>query len=202
MAVRRPVVFASVLLSLALSVSACASDPPPAAAPPSGTAAPVASSTPASPTTTSASPATTTAPVDPVIAKIPKAARANDQDGAGAFAKFFMERVAESFVRADPTLIDGLYAKGCETCAAFRSTAAEFKKRGQHQAKPSFRIDETSIIRFLDSESVRVVTVYLTQVEVDIVDATGAPVSKTVAGKADFTLSMRWDERWIITLAG
>jgi hypothetical protein len=170
-------------------------------APPTTAIAPATSSAPAPPTTTTSAPPTTTqAPVDPVLAKIPKAARSNDQDGAEAFAKFFMERVAESFVRADPTLIDGFYAKGCETCAAFRNTAAEFKERGQHQAKPSFRVDEISITRFLDSEPVKVVTVYLTKVEVEIVDADGVAVDKTVPGKTAFTLSMRWDQRWTVAL--
>ena len=38
---------------------------------------------------------TTSVEVDPVVARIPKAARPNTQAGAEAFAKFFIEQVAQ-----------------------------------------------------------------------------------------------------------
>ncbi|HEX6055946.1 MAG TPA: hypothetical protein VFY98_09055, partial [Intrasporangium sp.] len=49
---------------------------------------------------------TTSVEVDPVVARIPKAARPNTQAGAEAFAKFYYEQVAKAWMKPDPALLD------------------------------------------------------------------------------------------------
>jgi hypothetical protein len=132
-----------------------------------------------------------------VLAKIPKAARANTREGAQAFAEFFFDQIVLSFVKADPTLLDGLYTESCKTCAAFRNTAAGFKEKGTHQAKPSFLVERVAIRRYLEEEQVKMIEVRGKQVVVDIVDSDGKQVGKTKPGEVTFILSLEWRERWV-----
>jgi hypothetical protein len=201
MAVRRPVVLASVLLSVALSVSACASNPPPAAAPSSGTAAPVASRTPASPTITSAPPTTTTAPVDPVLARIPKAARANTQEGAEAFTKFFMEQVSVGYFKADPTVLDDLYARACKTCVSFRDSMAAMRADGHHHESRSLIVGEARAYRFVEEDPKKIIGVPIKQKSVSIVDRRGTRVDTLDADELSFVLTLNWEGHWVVHLA-
>jgi hypothetical protein len=196
MGARRPVALASVLLALALTVSACTSDPPPAAAPPNGTAAPVTPSTPASPTTTSAPPTTTQAPVDPVLAKIPKAARANTQEGAEAFAKFCIEQVAQSGVKADPRLLDGLFIESCKACLAYRESAVALKSDGLHHKSPTLQVKRSSANVFSGDQVV--ISVEVLQRAVPVVNDSGVTVRKTKANTGVFALSLSYEGRWVV----
>ena len=96
-----------------------------------GAPAPTARTLPASPSsstsTTSRPPATTTsAPtptrsVDPVIAKIPAAARTKTRKGAQAFARFFIESLNVGAARPDAAVLTGLFTSNCETCLLYTS---------------------------------------------------------------------------------
>ncbi len=77
---------------------------------------------------------TTSVEVDPVVARIPKAARPNTQAGAEAFAKFYYEQVAKAWMQADPSLLDGLYREGHARPALLSVDTAEYPETcGQHE---------------------------------------------------------------------
>ncbi|MDC5699097.1 hypothetical protein OO014_17750 [Intrasporangium calvum] len=179
-------------LAAALILSGCAAEevslavPTPVTTPSSRTAEP--------PSTT---PATT---VDPVVARIPQAARADTQEGAEAFAKFFIEQVTDSFVEGDPDLLSGLFVDDCKTCINFRKTASYFESKGQHYAKRSFVTEHTSIRRFLHDDPVKFVEVAGHEIEVDIVDRTGARLESTKPNdNISFVLAIEFDEHWTVS---
>jgi hypothetical protein len=196
MAARRPVALAGVLLSLAMMMSACASDPPATTAPPSATVPSSTSSGPAPTTTTSAPPTTTQVPVDPVVARIPKAARAHTQEGAEAFGKYFIEQVAQSGVKADPTLIKGLFSASCRTCANFVATAQNFKDNGEHHAKPAMTVESSSANTY--SPEKKEIAVWVRLGVVDILGKGGAQVGSTEKAYGAFVLSVTFDEHWVV----
>ncbi len=200
MAARRPAALASVLLALAVTAPACASDPPADAAPPNAT---VPSGTSSAPTTTTSAPPTTTtqAPVDPVVAKIPKAARANTQEGAEAFAEFFVRQIGQGFAKADPGLIGGLYTKECKTCVALHEGMASMRSDRQRHERVSIIVGKASAQRFVSEDPKKVIAVPMEQVRVDVVDAKGVAVDSTEASKGAFVLTLTWEKRWVIRLA-
>ncbi len=74
-----------------------------------------------------ASPTTTAKPtptVDPVIAKIPAAARPETIEGAAAFAKFYFEQVNEAFRDSQTRRLAGAMPVPPARCARFASTEA------------------------------------------------------------------------------
>jgi hypothetical protein len=200
MAVRRPAVSAGVVLALAVTLSACASDPPATTAPPSATAPASTLSASAPPTTTSAPPTTTQAPVDPVVAKIPKAARANTQEGAEAFTKFFYEQVAASWMKPDPELLDGLYSKSCKTCLAYRDTAAYLHEQEQRYESSPLTLKSVSAMSF-QPKKVEIAAHVIAEAA-SIVDRSGKTVESVPSeGKQTFVLTLRFDGRWTAVLS-
>src|SRR6476661_3766767 len=78
--------YAAALVAVATLGACTGGDPGP-----SRTASPASITTSSTPTTTTTAPAPSpTAPTDPVIAKIPAAARGNNAAGAEAFARFYI----------------------------------------------------------------------------------------------------------------
>lgn len=201
MAARRPVAFAGVLLSLAVTVSACASDPPATTAPPSATVPSSTSSAPAPTTTTSAPPTTTQAPVDPVVAKVPKAARANTQEGAEAFAKYFMEQVGIGYFKADPTVLDGLYVRACKTCVGFYEGIVSMRAEKRHHEKVSLIVGNARAYRFVQEDPKKIIGVPIEQKAVDIVDPKGVRVDSLEADEVWFVLTLKWAGHWVVHLA-
>ncbi|WP_353354488.1 DUF6318 family protein [Intrasporangium sp. DVR] len=143
---------------------------------------------------------TATADVDPVLARIPKAARENTQEGAEAFGKFFMEQVAQSLVAADPDLLRGLHSAECKTCANFRRTAANLEAAGEHHSKPSFIVQDTAIRRFLENEPSKFIEVTGQEVPVGIVNRSNATVDRTRQQDGiRFVLVLEFDTHWSVS---
>jgi hypothetical protein len=130
-----------------------------------------------------------------VVAKIPKAARANTQEGAEAFAKFFIEQVARSGVTADPTLIEGLYTKSCKTCANFVATAQSLKDEGRRHKESAMTVESSSANKF--TEEGKEIAVWVDLKVVDIVDSKGERVGRTKAARGAFVLFVSFRKHWI-----
>ncbi|HEY9497133.1 MAG TPA: DUF6318 family protein, partial [Intrasporangium sp.] len=139
---------------------------------------------------------TTSVEVDPVVARIPKAARPNTQAGAEAFAKFYYEQVAKAWMKPDPALLDGLQRDGCKTCSAFRSTAEYLQKHGQRYASSPLTIKGTSVYAFIEGKKHIAVTVLAN--EAKIVDQKRHTVETVAAeGRQVFVLSLAFDGHWV-----
>jgi hypothetical protein len=196
--VARPALpYAASLLALLLAAGCTSGSPTPAGS------TSVATTTSSSAATTSAAPTTTAKPspsLDPVIAKIPAAARPESIEGAAAFAKFYFEQLNRSFRAGSPRLLDGLYANSCAICVDLRKSAEELSAKGLHHEGDTLTVTFSSTTVF-NRES-RQVLVKLDQHAVAVVDAAGKQKEKTNAGSGAFVAVVEFNKHWIVTDLG
>jgi hypothetical protein len=143
--------------------------------------------------------ATGAASVDPVIARIPAAARPETKEGAKAYAAFFLASLNEASRVADATLLEGLFTPECKTCSAMHATVTELAKSKRRYASDTVRLLGVDPIVFNGDR--RIMRARFDQVAVDILNGAGAPIDKTVAAPdSAFAISLRFtDGRWIVT---
>ena len=187
-------------LATALLLSGCGGPVPPAGPATAPLVAPSDSAGVASGGTPTTRATTTSVEVDPVVARIPKAARPNTQAGAEAFARFFMQQVAKAGVEADPGLIVGLYAGSCKTCQNFTATAETFRTEGLRHTKPALRVTSTTAYTWVDDT--RVIGVHADEESVDIVNTAGNVVRQTKDGEAVFHVALRYATHWEVIAVG
>ncbi|MDV3223047.1 DUF6318 family protein [Intrasporangium sp.] len=148
--------------------------------------------------TTAAATATTTAAEDPVLARIPAAARPETREGAEAFAAFFLESLNTAARTPDPTVLDGLFLRACETCVAMRDSVADLTRLGRKHTADSVRVKGTDPIVFTDQR--RAVRVEIEQIAVDVTDKWGRTAYRTEAGTFSFAVTMVYRSgQWTVT---
>ena len=181
-------------LATLLTVTACSGgDPAPAATTPSVGTTSTSTTTSAPPSTTKASPTST---VDPVLAKIPAAARSHTQEGAEAFAQFYMEQVNRAFTTADPTLLAGLSASHCKTCSAFLAGAEDLRKKSHRHKGLSISVDGSPANSYSPKKAV--VQIFVTQHSVPVIDKNGKKVEQTREGQGIFIATLDFHDHWIV----
>ncbi|WP_156415562.1 DUF6318 family protein [Terrabacter sp. Soil811] len=178
------------------ALGACTgSDPGPAVTTPPSTSAVTSSSAPTT-TTTSATPSPT-ATVDPIIAKIPAAARPETIEGAAAYTKFYFTQLNRAFKTSDPSVLNDLSSDACKMCAALSNGVADLKKAGHHYGGDLTKLNYASTTEF--SSRTRQVLVDLNQRAVPVLDESGRTVDTTRSAKLAFVATVDFDKRWIIT---
>lgn len=168
-------------------------DPAPAVTTPPSTSAVTSSATPTTTTSTAPSP---TASVDPVIAKIPAAARPHTQDGAEAFARFYMEQVNRAFTTADPTALTALAGADCKTCSAFLAGAKDLKDKGHRHKGVSISVDGAPANTYTPTKAV--VQIFVTQHSVPVIDQSDNKVEQTKEGQGIFLATLTFDKHWVV----
>ncbi|GAB3884827.1 DUF6318 family protein [Terrabacter terrigena] len=182
---RKLLPYAAALVALATLGACTGSDPGQDTATP-----PVTSSTPA---TTTAVPSTTTKPtptatVDPVIAKIPAAARAKTEAGAQAFARFFIESLNTGATTANPQVLEGLFTPACETCKAMHDSLQTLKMKHQRHTAPSIKVTGTTAVA--TTGSARQVLIDVQQISVAVIDSKGNTIRTTAEGPGAFVMTL------------
>lgn len=153
-------------------------------------------------TTTAAPPTTTTAPpspkpsVDPVIAKIPAAARPETMEGAAAYSQFYFAKLNEAFKTGDTSLLNSLSSSECKTCSALSNGAAEVAKAGHHYGGDLTKVNYATATEF--SSTTRQVLIDLNQEAVPVLDSTNREVEKTRSAKLAFVATLKFEKRWSI----
>jgi hypothetical protein len=168
--------------------------------PNASTAVPSTESSSATPTVSPSVTTTTTKPtptVDPVIAKIPAAARPETMAGAEAFARFYVGQVNEAYTQGDPSPLQGLSTSACKTCAVFIETATGFREEGLRHDAPSLHVTSATATSFTDRR--QEVTAFVTQSPVNVEDARGTKRSRTSAAKGAFLITLAFDSHWRVT---
>lgn len=198
MKLRRPTRVASAAaLASALVLSACTggnSDPgPTGTTPPSTSATPPPTSSATPPPTSSTK---TTPAVDPVLAKIPKAARPKTIKGAEEFASFYVLQINKAFEMPDPREILVFAKPSCKACTAFVDSAATLKSEGQRHKSAALRVVSTSVVNF-QPPKVRV-AVSIKQVPVDVVDKSGKVVRTTQSDTGTLILDLSYEHHWLV----
>lgn len=124
--------------TLAITASAfvapggCNSTPDPGSAPDTGLKRPSTSSSTPTPTTPSATSTTPDAPFDPV----PEAARAHTNEGAMAFALYFIEQSNKAFMHPRKGAFARLCTPKSKLCASLESDIDYYAENGWHSDGP------------------------------------------------------------------
>lgn len=176
-------------LASVLALSACTSggDTPPST--PTSTAG-ARTSVPA----TSNAPATTS--VDPVLDRIPAAARPETKKGAEAFAKFYFEQLNASFKAGDPTLTRGLFEKSCDICVSLNKSTQQLREQNRRHGGDTLEVTVAEATAF-DKRN-RQVLVRIKQNSVPVLDENGQVVKTTKAGQGDFVAILQYNEHWVV----
>lgn len=200
---RRMTMACAVAATAAVALSACSGSPLEVATSSqqpssSSTAPPPTTST--STTTTSAAPTSTstTTPVDPVIARLPIAARRSDVAGAEAFARYFFDALNKAAQKPDADLLNNLFEQSCRTCIAMQNTVKQLQQQGRRYSADTIRVKQTLVNNFAsDNKSLQVV---VEQLAVDIKSQSGKTLGRTPAGSGEFVAAMRFGDRgWQLT---
>jgi hypothetical protein len=189
---RRPSPYAAALVAV-VALAGCAADPP---AHPvgtkAGTRATAGTVTPSAATPTT-SPAAST---DPVIAKIPAAARPETMEGAAAFAKYYFGQLNQAFRAGDPRILNQLALPSCATCSAFSEAVNSLEGKGRTYGGDLVIVRYATALEFTPQS--RRVLVDLSQQAVPILDRSGKKIDQTPTGKAAFVATLTYRERWVI----
>lgn len=200
--VKKRVLAAAVAAAGSLTLAACTGDTPVAPAttvtqtssttPTTTSTAPLTTSTPP----TSTAPSTSTSATDPVLAKIPEAARPQTKEGAAAYGRFFVESLNQAFKIGDPQPLDGLASAKCGTCSNLRGAAADLAKDSLHHQGDSLIVSGSDTMVFGAKEAR--VNIDFDQKNIPVVNRAGETVRRTTSGSGTFSAIMSYDGRWTI----
>lgn len=184
-------------LAAVLALGSCSGED---SAPPSQALTPtvVATSVAPTPTPSSVAPTTSTQPSseDPVVAKIPEAARPETREGAAAFARFYLEQLDLASRQGDPAPLEGLALDSCVMCRDFSQSVTRLKQEGRHHKGTTVEVVKAEPLQYTDSE--RTVLVDVNLHAVPIVDASGSSTGKTEADSGSFLATMKFQEHWFL----
>lgn len=150
-------------------------------------------STTAAPTTSAVKP---TEAADPVLARIPAAARPETMDGAAAYAAFFFDQLNRASVAGDPDLLNGLSSPSCKTCNSMIASLRDLKDDGNHLSAGPLKVVYSSATVF-DKER-RQVLVSLKQESVSVLRKDGSVVRVTKPGSGSYVATVSYEGRWTI----
>ena len=186
--------YAAALVALATLGACTGGDPGP-----SRTTPPASTTTTAAPTTTTTtSPPSPSPSVDPVIAKIPVAARAHDKAGVTAFSRFYFTELNRAFRTGDTVLLAQLASTKCSTCTAFVDGVDELRDKGRRYDGDLVSVSSASALNF--SDSAKQVLLEIDQRAVPVLDKSGVRVQTTPPGQASFVASLAFESgRWTLT---
>jgi hypothetical protein len=141
--------------------------------------------------------ATTTAPVDPVLARIPAAARPETMEGAAAFVEFYFEQVNLAFRTANAEALTGLTGGTCQLCVSMTQGVSDIASRGRHYGGDLAKVNYATPMDFTATS--RRVLIDADQLKVNVLDKSGRTVDTTSQARLRFVATMQYDGRWTIT---
>lgn len=129
---------------------------------------------------------------------LPAAAKAHTEEGARAFASYFIAQADLSLVQADSSRLTPLIAPGCTGCSVFIGWADTLRDKGQHHAGPSLSIHR-QIRRPAASPSLYLTDLLIDERAVDVVDLSGSKVRSEPAQKATLRTTLKWvGSGWVV----
>jgi hypothetical protein len=181
-------------LAAVLALGACSGGDPATA---QTVSAPSVTSTSPGPSPTSSAPSastTRTEAEDPVLAKIPKEARAKTQKGAEAFVRFYFAQLNGAFREADPRAVEGLATEACKICSSMFEGVKEVRSKERHYGSDLITVESAAIMDFRPHSSQ--VLVHVKQNLVDVLDAKGRVVETISAGSGKYVFTLEYPEGW------
>ena len=77
--------------------------------------------------------------------EVPEAARANTQEGAVAFARWYVEAGSQAFVDWDANVIEGFAEPGCTVCAGLAKSAREWQAQGHRTPTRRYQFESSQV---------------------------------------------------------
>jgi hypothetical protein len=187
-------VLAALAVVGALAVAGCSGDDPRASTTGSSTSTKSSSMTSSPTSTTTSSSRTTTGDV-----YVPPAATEHTEEGAKAFASYYMEQVSESYSTLETRTLTGLTADPCPGCQVLLRSIEQRKNSGEHARRRTFTADLTHIGARSSGGKLQI-DVAGTEESVDVLDAKGVVLRKTIAGKVVFRTVVVWvGSSWLMS---
>lgn len=140
---------------------------------------------------------TTTAPVDPVLARIPAAARPETISGATNYVTFYFSTLNEAFMAADSTLLEQLSRPECKMCVAMVEGVEGVKQIERRYASDLVVARDPRPVKFTSKE--RTVLVEVKQNAVDVLDDHGSVVDTLEGGAGRYVFTLTYTGRWFVS---
>lgn len=129
---------------------------------------------------------------------VPAAARAHTEEGAKAFAEFYVEKVSESGYTADSSDLKAISEPTCKGCAVFIELADELKADGHHVDRKSIVL-KGLMVRPDSTQDRMVIDCLVEDLPSKIVDANGKTVSDEPGDKLTLRNTVAWKNvGWVI----
>lgn len=162
---------------------------------------PTASATPTATTssTSSASPSASTSltPSPSASMEVPVAARANTDDGAIAFVRFYFEQVNLAYTKPDTSLLPGLATKACTSCTGLQDGVAEIAAKEQRMKSDLVAPISAATIATEAPRGQTWVRFKLTQLTVPVIDKSGKELEGQKASSVGKIVSViREGDQW------
>lgn len=141
--------------------------------------------------TASASPTPTASPSVTASVAVPAAARAHTDEGAKAFAEFYLKTYSRSAVAADSAPVRALSEPACGGCNTLIDLISRYKADGQHVDRDSLVIRDSSVRPGGTRDSV-VVDVLTTDAPKQVLARDGSAVSKVAGARINFRITADW----------
>lgn len=141
--------------------------------------------------------ATPSSAVDPVLARIPAAARPETMEGALAYVAFYFDSLNDAFKRADEGLLTRLSKPDCKMCGALVRGVAEIRGQGRHYSADFLEISSPRPVKFTSSQ--RTVLVDVSQKSVGVLDSRGTRVDAVPSENGHYLATLDFSGRWFIT---
>lgn len=148
--------------------------------------------------TTSTSPTTTSSPQGTASVAVPVAARAHTDEGAKAFARFYFETAATSYVTLQTAPLLFLSLPSCVGCGAMVRAVDKQREVGEHLQTASLTI---KLVEIRSSANGRAeVDVAGSEKPVRVIDQQGDVIRTTNAGVVTFRTQLIWTpEGWRVS---
>lgn len=197
----RRLAVAATALAGALAFSACegGGDPTLSAPPtsPTTTAPPSATTSSVATTTTSAGSTTSSALVKP---EFPAIADTRTPEGAEAFVRYYWAAVAYAWQKPDAEILPQTFLSACGNCSGHQEMASELLTKGRRYDGDPFKITRSNNVLSTNEEDR--VSVHITQVKRNIVDASGKTI-EVVPGEAfNIVCVVKWSGKWQLAAIG
>ena len=111
--------------------------------------------------------------------------------------RYFVTQSARAWTTADPSLIEDLSDKDCESCASLAGTAKKLRQDGHHYASSPITVTSTEALT--GDGNKQNVAASIKQHAVDVVDSSGAVVSSDKEAKLERTFLLYWKGgTWVV----
>lgn len=141
--------------------------------------------------TASASPTPTASPSVTASVAVPAAARAHTDEGAKAFARFFVDSLNTAQVTADPARLEAISDPGCEGCRAYIDLAHGLRAKHQHVTEPSLQVRSIGV-RPDTTRTQAKLDLLIDESASKTVDANNQIVESFDAGRLTIRTTLRW----------